>query len=275
MKKILSALAAFVLLFELSTPLSTTVNAYGSVYENITNEVLQVQSYMNNKMYLEAIQLCENTKYYRYISYEDKALLDQYIYNAKTAYSNYLNNEKQTKTTQHYIADWCLGYKFFEAYSPDYYYDNHYDDYAIDYSGELYSINVYSEQYDSIYIYSYGIGSACDLIYSLVESPQQFVSAYGKRLKELLNYGYSNFDHLEIISENNTTVGNLPARQITLRTSKNLNRYGTKKEYCIERCTAFQYGDWVYVIMASKNAYSWGDDFWNKMELVRKTISFY
>lgn len=267
MKKILSTLAAFVLLFELSTPLSTTVNAYGSVYENITNEVLQIQSYMNNKMYLEAIQLCENTKYYRYLSYEDKALLDQYIYNAKSAYSNYLNNEKQTKTTQHYIADWCLGYKFFEAYSPQYYYE--------DFSNELEVVNVYSDQNSSIYIYSYGIGYGSDHIYDTVKSPHQFVSAYGKRLKELLNYGYSNYDHLEIISENNTTVGNLPARQITFRTSTNLNRYGTKKDYSIERCIAFQYGNWVYAIFSNKNDYSWGDDFWNKMELVRKSISFY
>ena len=269
MKKILSTLAAFVLLFELSTPLSTTVNAYGSVYENITNEVLQIQSYMNNKMYLEAIQLCENTKYYRYLSYEDKALLDQYIYNAKSAYSNYLNNEKQTKTTQHYIADWCLGYKFFEAYSPQYTYE---------YS-EPRRITVYSENdgQDVIYIYSYRIGEYGDwVIYDTVKSPQQFVSAFAYACKNIIrDNGDGPESYLEVLSENNTTVGNLPARQVTFRTITDLNRYGTQKDYGMTRCTAFQYGDWVYAIVAWKDGYSWSDDFWNKMELVRKTISFY
>ena len=263
MKKILSTLAAFVLLFELSTPLSTTVNAYGSVYENITNEVLQIQSYMNNKMYLEAIQLCENTKYYRYLSYEDKALLDQYIYNAKSAYSNYLNNEKQTKTTQHYIADWCLGYKFFEAYSPQYHNENY--------------VEVYSDDNSSISIYSYKIGEvSMILFYNTVKSPRQFVSDFAHTVYVNADLpDEKQYEYFECLSENDTTVGNLPARQVTFRVNENLNRYGTQKSYWIGRCTAFQYGDWVYAIVACKDGYSWGDDFWNKMELVRKTISFY
>ncbi len=261
MKKILSTLAAFVLLLGLSTTLSTTANAYGSVYENITKEVLQIQSYMDNKMYIEAIRLCENTKYYRKLSYADKALMDQYIQNAKSAYSAYLDNEKRTKTTQHYIADWCLGYKFFEAYSPQYDYGNWV---------EVYSANDHN---DVIYIYSYRVNEFSDLIYNTVRSPQQLVSAYARSYKD--SYYGSEYSHLVILSENDTNVGDLPARQVTFRTSTDLNRYGTQKDYWIERCTAFQLGDWVYAIVAWRNDYSWGDDFWNKMELIRNSISFY
>ena len=236
---------------------------YGSIYENITTERLQIQSYISKKMYLEAISLCNKVLNTRKISDADIDLLNEYKNAAQTAYKAYVDDLNKNKTTQYYISDWCMGYKFFDMYKPIY--DTNY-------------VNVFSDSYtgDYIWVYSYEIGTPLGYLYNeTIKSPKQYVSGFARYYKENFHDCDGNESDVEILSENDTTVGNFPARQVTLRTSIDLNRYGTSKYYTIVRCTAFQYGKWVYVIVANKNSYSWGDDFWNKMELVRNSISFY
>lgn len=242
---------------------TSSAATYGSIYENITTEVLQIQSYISKKMYLEAISLCNKVLNTRKISDADINLLNEYKNAARTAYKAYVDDLNKNKTTQYYISDWCMGYKFFDMYKPIY--DTSY-------------INVFSDSYtgDYIWVYSYEIGAPHGYLYNeTIKSPKQYVSGFARYYKENFHDCNGNESNVEILSENDTTVGNFPARQVTLRTSIDLNRYGTSKYYTIVRCTAFQYGRWVYIIVANKNSYSWGDDFWNKMELVRNSISFY
>lgn len=259
MKKFLSAAIAMSLGATFCFNGITTKTAQAAyIYENITQEVLQIISYIDDQMYLEAIKLCENTKYYRYLSQEDKVLLDDYRDTAVTAYNEYLKREENNITTQpFYVFDWCMGYEFFSAHAPEYY-----DEY----------IDIYDEDNAWITIESLKVGDSFKGVE--VKSPSHYVTLFGKSWKSNFNFeGYNS--SVEVLSENDTTVGDLPARQVTLRGTIDMNRYGTVKEYTTVRCTAFQFGGWIYVIKASENEYNWSDDFWNKMELVRRSISFY
>ncbi len=240
-------------------------------YDNIINEVLQIQKYIKDKMYLEAISLCDKTKNSYNLSKEDISLLEGFKKSSQNAYQEYVDSMKRNRTTQYYIYDWGMGYKFFETYEPGY---SYYDDYP----GPE-DITIYYELGESIQIYSYPIGASYGyLCYETVRSPRQYISGFARTYKQTFHqstWGTGHDASVDILSENDTTVGKFPARQVTLRTSTDLNRYGTSKEYSMVRCTAFQNGKWIYVIVAEKNSYTWGEDFWNKMEMVRNSISFY
>ena len=150
------------------------------------------------------------------------------------------------------------------------------DNYPETYGEYLYadSVSIYRKGYDYIHIYSSYVGDYGYCTDVPVYNAHQYVSAFGKFNKENFHDCEGRITTLEILSENQTTVGGLPAWQVTLRGSTFLDRYGSSRDYFIQRCTAFQFGNWIYAIVASKNDYTWGEDFWNKMEMLRTSIFF-
>lgn len=66
-----------------------------------------------------------------------------------------------------------------------------------------------------------------------------------------------------------------PSYQATYRVTEYTNRYKTTAEYHIIKCNIFQYGNWMYAILAYDNNYNWSADLWDRMELVKNSIRFY
>ena len=126
----------------------------------------------------------------------------------------------------------------------------------------------------SLDICSYEVGQTWHDV--KITSPQRFVSEYTKRVKEFADlyynaYGYS----FEVLSECPDTISGFPSYQATYRVTEYTNRYKTTAEYHIIKCNIFQYGNWMYAILAYDNNYNWSADLWDRMELVKNSIRFY
>jgi len=62
----------------------------GYAYDNITNEVIQINDFLDRGLYLEAMQNCVQTKAWHYLSPEDIEILEELYNDAQGAYNNYL-----------------------------------------------------------------------------------------------------------------------------------------------------------------------------------------
>jgi hypothetical protein len=246
------------------TNLTNNVNrVYASaqwIYDNITAEVIQIKSFISKGLYLEAIRDCKQTKAWHKLSQEDINLLNSLQNEAANKYQSYLNRQPQW----YRISGWAMNYKFEKNCEPEMVYGDY---------GSGYGVRVYDGDDGYIDIYSLYVG---DQVYwegtYTIYNAHQYVSAYGQMAKKY--YCDDSIDAVEILSESQTTVGSLPAWQVTARASTFLDRYGYSCSYFIDRCTAFQFGNWIYAIVATKYDYSWGADFWNKMEMLRTSIYF-
>ena len=83
-----SVLSAVLLLSSGMTIFST--NADEICYENIIDEVLQIQQYIDDGLYLETIHMCDDVIEKRNISAEDVALLNSYKRTSSELYNEYL-----------------------------------------------------------------------------------------------------------------------------------------------------------------------------------------
>ena len=233
-------------------------------YENILSEINQIKSFIAQGLYLEAIQECEQTKSWHNISHDDSVLLDSLKSEAQNRYDRYI--AEQNKWQTYYDKDWGMGFKALSSYKPTHTGSRHtYREY----------ITIYNNTISSLTIFSYKIGLFSSDLWTVVYSPSQIITKYTSLMNSLARQGDGYGGYFEILSQNNTTVGSFPAVQVTIRYTENLNRYGTKTSSTICRCTAFQYGNWLYAIKAQQEEYLWTDDFWDLMESVRTSIAYY
>lgn len=61
-------------------------------YDNIEAEINQIKNFISRGLYLEAIQVCEETLAWHELSYSDKSILAQLKWDAKEAYNEYLES---------------------------------------------------------------------------------------------------------------------------------------------------------------------------------------
>lgn len=66
-------------------------------YDDITANVNQINDYINNGMYLEAMQECENAKKYHNLSDADIEIVNNLYNTAQSKYNEYLQIERQNK----------------------------------------------------------------------------------------------------------------------------------------------------------------------------------
>ena len=88
MKKIKQKAAAAAVMAGLAA--QVLMPAPALAYDNITNEVIQIMGFIDQGLYLEAMQNCEQTKAWHYLSPEDIDLLEEMYNDASGAYNNYL-----------------------------------------------------------------------------------------------------------------------------------------------------------------------------------------
>ena len=175
-------------------------------------------------------------------------------------YKDALYKQKKSNITSWDIDDWCMVFSTPSYLQPTI-------------QGEE-VVNVYSYGTNSIKIECYMIGDRVNG-YGPIFSANDCITGKAKFYKGLSAQGDGLENYGEVLSESNTTVNGIPARQVTYRNTMYLNRHKTKMDYTIIRSTAFQHGNWVYVIEARQNKYLWDDSFWNIMEIVRNSVSFY
>lgn len=294
-------------------------------YDNITNEVIQIQSYIDSGMYLEAMQLCNSTKFGRKISPEDEALLSKLHREAEAKYQNYLSDSQYANVQYDNVIDqlyqamayfnegmyleaiqvceqtsaWYnlspsdearfndlrdLSYMNYQKYLKE---QNKWKNYRYDNWGICYTtrstfrpyitdddqIKVYENGFEKIEIASYKINKDINYDGSLITSIDEVLNDY-KIVEQIATSNDRTGAYLEILSSNDTSVGNFQAKQFTCRAVYNMNRYGEDSISVMIRYTAFQYGNWIYVIEAMQPAYLWTDDFYEIMEKVRTSIYF-
>ncbi len=77
-----------------SNPLKETTKYYDA-----TNEVNQIRDFISSGLYLEAIQICEETLAWHDLSESDKSLINGLKNDAESRYNTYLYNEENKKNT--------------------------------------------------------------------------------------------------------------------------------------------------------------------------------
>lgn len=225
------------------------------VYENITEEINQIKNYIDTGCYIEAIQDCERTLAWHYLSPDDINLLNNYKIDAQNRYNEYLKEINKYKW--YYYNYWSMGFTGLASYTPTIYANT--------------SITIYDSYDGSIWIDSWPIGQAGDggiLTSDMVECADV--------LETSVRDGYFGYiENLDLISATYTTVGGLTAYQKTYRITEYVNRYNTQANYTIVRTIVFKYGNYIYCIYAYQDEYLWTTDFYNLMEKFRTSIRFY
>ncbi len=245
---------------------TTAQNDYNEYMENTATESLseRLQNYMDNGCYLEVINTVNELLKKYNITGNERNTLEYYRSLAQKAYNEYINYMDQFDTYD--INGWGLEFEFYKDMQMTLYQYEGYDDQYFE---------VYNNSDDVIELWSCEIGKtnaiSNNVVYDVDGTLADLVNTIRNAFSWDKPYGYD----FEVLSESDTTVGSLPARQVTFRGVEYTNRYKTQAEYSIMRLTAFQYGNWIYVISAGEDKYSWSDDFWNMMERVRNSIRFY
>lgn len=251
----------------LKTAANSRYNTYfeSSKYYDATNEINQINNFISWGMYLEAIQVCEETLAWHTLSETDKFLINGLKSSAQNQYNTYLNNLEKNATKEYYMRDWGMAFTFLKkAPTPK----------TWRMSDGVEYIQVCSNNNEHMTISAYRIGNSYSNmgLYN-VKTPSQVLARCVEYHREIDSQEDGIPTASEVLSNNATTVGSFYAEQTTFRTSAYYNYRPIG--YRIYKIVAFQYGSWIYVIDAVEYTYSWGDDFWNKMELVRKSIRFY
>lgn len=238
-------------------------------YYDATNEFNQVNEYINAGSFLEAQSLCDSVLTNYNLSKEDKELFNSLRNTASTEYNKYVSELNKYKTYK--IPDWGMSYKFLNGYEPTF--TNGIDSFIQDVLIYI-SRDSLGEVNGSISLESYKVGDDID-INTVATTPRDYISWYTTFIYQSSLEGWNLGTNFELLSESDTTIAGFPTRQCTTRITEYTNRYHTEGLYQLNRCYAFQYGDWIYIIEAVYDDYEWSDDFWNKMEMVVNSIEFY
>lgn len=252
-----SALNAYVVINHSTTPTQTESEV---CYDNIVNEVNQIQYYINQGLYLEAIALCDETSLKFNLSASDGSLISSF---KETAQYNYeLWREKLQRFTFR-MSGWGMN---------------------VTCRGDMTVTNDenviwLSPLDDGLRFFCIGSSKIDDEMYVnykniKIKNPKQFVEAQISDIKRIYSGQLEYGGKFDILSANYVNVSGFTAYQIVYRDTVYTNRYWTEGSHLIGKMIAFQYGQWIYCIWAEESSYNWSDDFWDAMEVVINGISF-
>lgn len=208
---------------------------------NIAPEINRINLFIDNGLYLEAIKECDQMQSWDTLSSADIELVSKLRKEAQNRYAEYL--AERIKWEKYRFDEWGMEFTGLKSYNSTYFTNSDY-------------IDVYNSGDSSIKITSYKIGT---------------IGSYGPLTSDLrdcikhLCLGYE-MEGFELVSETETTVGNLEAYQRTYC------RTGGDSQ--IQRNIVFKHGDRIYLINAKQDEGAWDDDFYELLEKVRTTINF-
>lgn len=139
-------------------------------YDDVTNEITQINNYIDNGLYLEAVNLCDIVKATFNLSDEDKNLVDNLKTTAQTKYNTYINETQKNNyysntNIQTYTS--VTGYDCIQSHDSDntviytYPYDidgvSMYIDYLINNGWQLWDEKTSDDSYTLYYSKSYNL----------------------------------------------------------------------------------------------------------------------
>lgn len=244
----------------------------GTVYDNVIVQLNQIRKLMDDGLYLEAMALCDSTLQNYNLSPSDRAVLESLKEGSARKYEGFVeyNNLVNPPTRMWFADGWRMSFSYAETATVEMVGENVHDERIV--------IQEPGKSLDqSIIIYSFEVGSIGphngDIIWNTTQAVNSVVNFWRGLSREWKSDGYGST--FEVLSNSSTQVGTLPAVQATVRTTGYNDRYHTTAEYVMQKFIAYQYGNYIYLIEAREDVYEWTDVFWNRMETLRTSISFY
>lgn len=227
-------------------------------YENVITQFNQVNTYIDNGLYLEAISLCNDVIENHNISDNDVFLFTTIKNEALIKYKNYIESNK---TISYSIPSWGMTCLLTADCSP-------YRE-----SENLYTLYESNDGDGSIQI----LKGSSDEYY--LNRPSSTLKNFTHMIEfNFLNDNWSVYKHggeVEVLSENNISINGIPAVQKTARLFEYLNEESGESEFYIYRCIVLTCENSSYIIYANENMYLWSDEFWKKLDTICNSISFY